>query len=533
LLDGALVLRSAVRARHSVAAAAASARSGCPASTNARASAPTSENPVYPPPVLLLLVALANAASWLELPPGEAPGDWESALALVEQAGAGGVVRVRIDGETWVLTAAGASGARTARVPHPRSARAREDVALLASSLLAPGPVAAVPLPRTVLATERAGVPTGLASVQATPPGAPPAAAPATRKPVPPSGTPASARPSSATVEPSAKPGPPVATTARATDPRASTARARPEPQASQPVLLSAASPAPDGPGSTSATNATGTPAGAIAESTTIPAGAPVPVATGATRAEDAPNVPVATGATRAEDAPNVPVATGATRAEDAPNPAASITPAEAPKALAPDVPGTTSNRPNKPPTPETLTLSLTAGPAATFRAGLTPAPGAHLGGHVHLGVLTAGVAVSGSFARTPMDQPLTTARAAALVGARIPGAAGLYAEAGPAMHVFVFHRDGAEAQSGVAPALLAAIGGGLPLDEWLRVELYAEGGLDLRAVEFVRGGETIAGLGSAWAGGGLVFRVESDPVRAVPTRWGDGTTAAKPRARR
>jgi hypothetical protein len=84
----------------------------------------------------LLLAALAHAG--LVLPPGESPEAWASAIAMARVDA--GTVRVEVVGERWRLVADGPAGVREAIVAAPTTARAREDVALLAASLLKPGP---------------------------------------------------------------------------------------------------------------------------------------------------------------------------------------------------------------------------------------------------------------------------------------------------------------------------------------------------------------------------------------------------------
>jgi hypothetical protein len=489
--------------------------------------------------MLLLLVALAHAAPWLELPPDEAPGDWESAFALVEPAGASGVVRVRIDGEMWVLTAAGASGARTARVPEPRSGRAREDVAMLAASLLEPGPIAALPLPRGGLANEH---------VVATPDVVAPEVGPAktlvvtTRpEPPPPPPTPARVAAETAAKPPAPRPRPPVQPPTRA-DASGTTAPAAPAPAVpgarAAEDTAETASPEAVARGEAAGAGVGGAPVDAEApvvaraepaSAAALDGGTPVDAA-----APPSPP-PLAAGtavdaATRAPEDTSArpPLAAGgpvhATAAPPAAAPPEAATPAAAPPAAAPPEAAT----PRAPPP----TLSVTAGPSATFRDGLTPGPGARLGVHVDIGLLTAGAQVAANVARTEPDHPLTTARAAALFGARLPGGAGLYAEVGPAVELFVFREEGADPQTGATPALVAEVGAGVGVTGWLRVEVYAEGGLDLRGVALVQRGETVAELGRAWIGAGLLFRARSDPAPELRTRWSDGTSAAQPPAR-
>ncbi len=411
--------------------------------------------------LVVLFAALAGGASWLELPAGERPGDWDSALALVGPAGASGVVRVRVDGETWVLTAEGASGARATRVPAPRSGRAREDVALLAASLLEPGPVAAVPLPRGVRVDVDDGVDERVyehvderVSVNEH----------------------VDERVDVARIP--ASPGPDASkTTGRGTP--AAIAERRPD--------VPAASPAP----SPSPARVSPVVEEPIVDVPEREAPRPTDVSASAL-ARPEPLGELATSAVPEPLGELVTVVPAADTPQTAPTPATTPPPPiAAPPPIAPPPPG----------------LSLTIGPAATFRDGLTPAPGARLGGHLHLGAFTAGAQVAGSVARTELDHGFTTVRAGALVGARAQGAAGVRAAVGPAVHVFVFREGDADPQTGVGPALLAEVGAGVPVTAWLRVELYAEGGLDLRAVEFVRGGETIAGLGRPWVGAGLQFR--------------------------
>lgn len=88
-------------------------------------------------PVLLLLLATGWGAS-LALPPGEHAPDWAAALDVAGlSAGPGGVV-IEV-GSAWRLTYASESGVRTATVAPPRSAEEREQVAILAASLMRRG----------------------------------------------------------------------------------------------------------------------------------------------------------------------------------------------------------------------------------------------------------------------------------------------------------------------------------------------------------------------------------------------------------
>ncbi|MES2642911.1 MAG: hypothetical protein V4850_25730 [Myxococcota bacterium] len=487
-----------------------------------------------------LLVALAHAAPWLELPPDEAPGDWESAFALVEPAGATGVVRVRIDGDTWVLTAAGASGARTARVPKPRSGRAREDVAMLAASLLEPGPIATLPLPR-VAAPVAPGV-----TPQVVAPAVVAANVVATKTlavamlpvPPPPPPTPVRVAAETAARPPAARPRPTVPPPPRsdASGTTGSTAPAAPaDPDASAPDdTVETRSPASQAGAAVDAAAAPASDAGlALDAGPPVDAAPPLPTLTARAPVDAAPATPIDAAARAPEDTRARPPLAAAAPATDASTRAPEDTRARPPLAAKAPVPATAAppaaaQTEGAPPP----TLSVTAGPSATFRAGLTPGPGARLGGHVDIGLLTAGAQVAASFARTEPDHPLTAARAAALVGARLPGGAGLYAEVGPAVELFVFREDGADPQTGLTSALVAEVGAGVGVTGWLRVEVFAEGGLDLRGVALVQRGETVAELGRAWIGAGLLFRARSDPEPELRTRWSDGTSAAQPPAR-
>lgn len=90
---------------------------------------------------MLLLCALALAASSLALPKGEDPAGWASALGLGDFTLGGADARVTLLdlGNHWEIRVTdGQGGVRTATVAPPRSPRDREDVVLLASSLLRP-----------------------------------------------------------------------------------------------------------------------------------------------------------------------------------------------------------------------------------------------------------------------------------------------------------------------------------------------------------------------------------------------------------
>lgn len=133
----------------------------------------------------LFLVALRTAnvqaaeLPVIELPPGESRDAWAETLAiaglLAEVHGEGPWISVRVEGSTWRLVATDASGARREVVVNaPKIESDREDVAILAASLLRPVnmaaalskrpavplpapiplPVAVVPLPPVVVAGE-------------------------------------------------------------------------------------------------------------------------------------------------------------------------------------------------------------------------------------------------------------------------------------------------------------------------------------------------------------------------------------------
>lgn len=113
----------------------------------------------------LLLVSFGWAAS-LALPAGERPADWAPALEVAGLTlGPGGVVVE--GGAMWRLRYASAAGERTATVSVPRNAEEREQVAIVAASLMRQG-------------RERA---TRASALPAAPPSVPPAAASAAPAP--------------------------------------------------------------------------------------------------------------------------------------------------------------------------------------------------------------------------------------------------------------------------------------------------------------------------------------------------------------
>ncbi len=102
--------------------------------------------------LLLLLLSLARAAVPVRLPAQEAPSDWAEALALaglgVGTPGEGPWVEIVAGPSQWVVRVRDRAGAvHESTVPPPRTAQEREDLALLAASLLQPMAVQAPPKP--------------------------------------------------------------------------------------------------------------------------------------------------------------------------------------------------------------------------------------------------------------------------------------------------------------------------------------------------------------------------------------------------
>ncbi|GDX78959.1 hypothetical protein LBMAG42_07700 [Deltaproteobacteria bacterium] len=157
---------------------------------------------------LLVTIALARGAvPTLALPPGECVSDWEEALdAAGLEVGVGGVYVET--GAVWRLRYAAAGGERTASVPAPKTESGREQVAIVAASLMRGGRVSGSitsPPPAARAQPTRTALPRRVASVPVLPPvPAAPLVAPA----VAPEPAPLAATPEPATVEPPASPPP-------------------------------------------------------------------------------------------------------------------------------------------------------------------------------------------------------------------------------------------------------------------------------------------------------------------------------------
>jgi len=94
--------------------------------------------------------AIAQVATGVLLPEGEAAADWEEAFALagVTLATAGEPQVELIDrGEQWLLRVHAPDGLREVPVPAPADATARAQIAILSMSLLMPGPADPAPEP--------------------------------------------------------------------------------------------------------------------------------------------------------------------------------------------------------------------------------------------------------------------------------------------------------------------------------------------------------------------------------------------------
>lgn len=91
---------------------------------------------------MIFAVSLCLAVS-ITLPPGESPELWREALGFAElEAADPGDISVRVTGELWTLMVEDTRGRRELVVPAPTSARAREETAVLAASLVHAGPTA-------------------------------------------------------------------------------------------------------------------------------------------------------------------------------------------------------------------------------------------------------------------------------------------------------------------------------------------------------------------------------------------------------
>lgn len=462
--------------------------------------------------MVLLLITLAVAGSGLELPPGEASAEWAGALALAGlPLGAG--VHVEVDGETWVLRTVGAGASREARIPRPTSARGREDVALLAASLLHPGPAVQMPAleagaPSRVVATAGAGGPAraapppvaatverGSASASAAPPASPRASTPSTppaapappRAPAPPAAVPPGAPPAEPAVAALVPPSSPAARPALAPTAPATTV----PPVPSAPVSSAPASSAPVSSAPVSSPPVPSVPL--LGEAF----GAPPPPSSGSPVPAEPSEVAEA-GAATADEHVSIELLEAATATPEVDG-----------------APAATLDR-RRAPSPGALSVSGAVGVVGAVRDGLSPGGGVTLLGSLRRGPVVVSVQGTGIFgAHAAMEgldtagaTALTTARGALLVGARAPGAAGVFAAAGPVVDVLVFREEGADAQVGPVPGLTLQAGAGWALATSLRAELVVEGGVDLRRVTFARAGDEVATMGSTWAGAALIFRL-------------------------
>jgi hypothetical protein len=441
---------------------------------------------------VILALVLGAAAAGLALPPGEAASAWAAPLVLAGLADGPALVAVRVEGEVWVLEAASPGGAREARIAAPTTARGREDVALLAASLLRAGPAVALP--------DAAGASESPASWGGG--GAPPQRPPRTP---PGPGVGVGATGVNAGGVATAAPPASVATAALRSDSAAppmpvATASAAP-PVAAPPVAAPSAAPP-------SAIRPTADPA--------PPTDAPPPVEIlGPPPAAILPPPPAA-----AQTAPAPVAAPPALLSRDtsavatiSPPPAAAgtLTPTSpAPLAPPPDPPGAAPH------------LSLTGGLTLSVRNSLAPSAGALVGGSVRLPHapdhvrFAVSAYVSGTLptatATGDVDPAarLTGARAAALAELRAPGRLAPFVAAGPAVSLLVFAPSAADApQTGITPCVAVRAGAGWPISALARLELVVDGGADLRAIRIGRDDEVVQTLGRVWASAGAFVHFE------------------------
>ncbi len=457
----------------------------------------------------LLLASVAGLA----LPAGEPAEAWSDALALagLRPCTAACEVTARAEGAGWVLRVAGSAG--EVRVATPTTPRGREDVALLAASLLRPGPAVALPgVPgrdggSSASWGEGAGPPAtpphvpvgadparGPAATGTSTPGAPvddaarPASQPVASRPrVPPS--PSAAPPSGAGVpptEPASAPPSGAATVG---------ARAVPAPQLpAEPALTAEPEPTPQ-PEPEPAADSASAPAPALAADSTS-SREPEP--------ESAPEPELQFESELTAEPEPTP------QPELEPAPAADSASAPAP-ALAAD--STSSREPEPELAPSPLRSAASAGLTVSGRAGVPPAPGATLSGAVRLAAPGPTLDLVLTLGGTLPTEPdvgvgtLTTARAALAVELRGEGPVGPFLALGPGVTTFLF--DAGTLQVGVTPGLAARVGAGWALSGHTRLEVAGEGGADLRRVVLARGDEVVGTVGSSWAGAALSLRFE------------------------
>ncbi|MES2642894.1 MAG: hypothetical protein V4850_25645 [Myxococcota bacterium] len=436
---------------------------------------------------MILALVLGAAAAGLAIPPGEAASAWAAPLVLAGLADGPALVAVRVEGEVWVLEAASPGGAREARIGAPTTARGREDVALLAASLLRAGPAVALPdiaggakspvswggggAPPQRPPRIPAGTGVGVGATGENAGGVATAAAPAGVAP-------------EALRSGSAGPPMPVAT-ASAAPPVAAPPVAAP-PAAPPSAIPPTADPAPSNdalPQILGPVPAATVPPPAVAQTPPAPVAAPPSL------------LPVDASAVATISPPAAAART--------------LSPASpAPLAPPPDPPGAAPH------------LSLTAGLTLSVRDSLAPSAGALVGGSVRLphvpdhARFAVSAYVSGTLPTRAGDVDpaarVTGARAAALAELRAPGRLAPFVAAGPAVSLLVFAPSAADApQTGITPGVVVRAGAGWPISALARLELVVDGGADSRAVRIGRDDEVVQTLGRVWASAGVFVHFE------------------------